>query len=69
VVGFDDVPLTRDLHPPLTTVHLPLEEIGEHGMRFLLDERAGVATVRVPARLLERASSGPVGGPRRRRPA
>jgi len=33
VVGFDDIELTRDLRPTLTTVHLPLEEIGEHGMR------------------------------------
>jgi LacI family transcriptional regulator len=60
VVGFDDVPLTRDLDPPLTTVHLPLEEIGAHGMRFLLgDDPVGVRTVRIPARLVQRVSSGP----------
>jgi LacI family transcriptional regulator len=69
VVGFDDVPLTRDLHPPLTTVHLPLEEIGERGMRYLLGARAGADTVRVPGVLLERASSGPVNGARQRRSA
>jgi LacI family transcriptional regulator, galactose operon repressor len=59
VVGFDDVPLTRDLHPPLTTVHLPLDEIGELGMRFLIEDRAALSTVRVPATLVRRASSGP----------
>jgi LacI family transcriptional regulator len=60
VVGFDDITLTEDVQPPLTTVHLPLEEIGEYGMRFLLDEqRGGIRTIRVPARLVERASSGP----------
>jgi LacI family transcriptional regulator len=60
VVGFDDIPLTRDVRPALTTIHLPLEEMGEHGMRFLLDEhRAGVRTVRVPAHLVARDSSGP----------
>ncbi len=60
VVGFDDVALTAEVQPPLTTVHLPLEEIGEHGMRFLLDKRrAGIRTIRIPARLVERASSGP----------
>jgi LacI family transcriptional regulator len=65
VVGFDDVPLTEDLH--LSTVHLPLEEIGAHGMRLLLGERLPMPrTVRVPARLVERASSAPVR--RRRRP-
>ena len=39
VVGYDDIALTRDLRPALTTVHLPLEEIGEHGMRLLLSDR------------------------------
>jgi LacI family transcriptional regulator len=58
VVGFDDVPLTRDVQPALTTVHLPLEEIGEHGMRLLLGDESG--TVRVPATLVARGSSGPV---------
>jgi LacI family transcriptional regulator len=60
VVGYDDIPLTEDLQPPLTTVHLPLGEIGAHGMRLLLGERPpGVRTIRVPARLVPRASSGP----------
>jgi LacI family transcriptional regulator len=58
VVGYDDVPLTRDLVPALTTVHLPLEEIGEQGMRLLLG--SGTESVRVPATLLARESSGPV---------
>ena len=57
LVGYDDIPLTRDTYPALTTVHLPLEEIGEHGMRLLLHELDG--PVRVPARLVERGSSGP----------
>jgi LacI family transcriptional regulator len=69
VVGFDDVALTRDLCPSLTTVHLPLEEIGEQGMRLLLGDRPVAArTVRVPARLVERESSGPAPVSRRPRP-
>ena len=66
VVGFDDVPLTRDLQPPLTTVHLPLEEIGAQGMRFLIAERMGASTLRVPAQIVERASSGPAAAVRSR---
>jgi LacI family transcriptional regulator len=72
VVGFDDIPLTRDLHPSLTSVHLPLEEIGEHGMRFVLSGgEVGARTLRVPARLVARESSGPapVRSGRRRRSA
>jgi LacI family transcriptional regulator len=60
VVGFDDIALTTDVQPALTTVHLPLEEIGQHGMRLLLDEQSsGLRTVRIPARLVARGSSGP----------
>ena len=60
VVGFDDIALTTDVQPTLTTVHLPLEEIGQHGMRLLLDEQSsGLRTVRIPARLIARGSSGP----------
>jgi LacI family transcriptional regulator len=65
VVGFDDVAATQDLSPPLTTVHLPLEGIGEQGMRLLLDDdRVGVRTVRVPARLVARGSTGPAPKPK-----
>ncbi len=67
VVGFDDIALTRDVRPALSTVHLPLEEIGEHGMRFLLDEPGtGIRTARVPARMVARDSSGPAPKTRRR---
>lgn len=60
VVGFDDIAFTSDLQPTLTTVHLPLEEIGQHGMRLLLDDSStGPRTVRIPARLVARASTGP----------
>lgn len=60
LVGYDDIPAATDVTPTLTTVHLPLSEIGAHGMALLLDEdRAGIRTVRIPARLVERDSTGP----------
>ena len=38
VIGFDDLPQAADLHPALTTVRLPLEEIGERAMRLILED-------------------------------
>jgi LacI family transcriptional regulator len=36
IIGFDDVPLAGDLNPPLTTVHLPHEELGRTAVRMAL---------------------------------
>lgn len=61
VIGFDDLPQAADLHPALTTVRLPLEEIGERALRLILEEEPGLAprAVPVPATLVVRASTGP----------
>ncbi|MFF0519278.1 LacI family DNA-binding transcriptional regulator [Actinomadura nitritigenes] len=40
LAGFDDIPIVRDLAPPLTTVALPLEAMGEHVMGLALREPA-----------------------------
>lgn len=37
VTGFDDIPTLRDYFPALTTVHLPLEELGESAAKLALD--------------------------------
>jgi LacI family transcriptional regulator len=37
VIGFDDMPIARDLTPALTTVRLPLTEIGATAMRLALE--------------------------------
>lgn len=61
VIGFDDLPQAADLHPALTTVRLPLEEIGERALRLILEEEPGDAPRAVPvaATLVVRASTGP----------
>jgi LacI family transcriptional regulator len=38
VAGFDDVPTVRDVTPPLTTVRVPLEEIGRRALRLALGD-------------------------------
>jgi len=37
VVGFDNLPYTANLNPPLTTIHHPLREIGAIAAKRLLD--------------------------------
>jgi LacI family transcriptional regulator len=36
VVGYDDIPLALDVYPPLTTVHVPTEELGRAAVRLAL---------------------------------
>ncbi|GAA1961294.1 LacI family DNA-binding transcriptional regulator [Agromyces allii] len=38
VAGFDDIPTVRDVTPALTTVRLPLEEIGRRALQLALGE-------------------------------
>ena len=37
VVGFDDISIARDLTPPLTTVAVPMNEMGRRAMRLILE--------------------------------
>nr|WP_218908822.1 LacI family DNA-binding transcriptional regulator [Nocardiopsis sinuspersici] len=61
VAGFDDIPTLRDLTPALTTVRLPLEEMGERAAVLALDGEPGdqprVVTVR--GEVVERESTAP----------
>ncbi|MFD6948594.1 LacI family transcriptional regulator [Nocardiopsis sp. TSRI0078] len=61
VAGFDDIPTLRDLTPALTTVRLPLEEMGERAAMLALDgepeDRPRVITVR--GEVVERESTAP----------
>ncbi len=64
-VSFDDVYWAGLLHPPLTTVSQPLEEIGRTAIELLLDRVEGRVTgapreIRLPGRLLVRGSTAAV---------
>lgn len=37
LVGFDDVPFSRYMEPPLTTIHLPTEELARRSSELLFD--------------------------------
>ena len=64
VVGFNDIEFAQDANPPLTTVHVPMLEMGAEAARTLLDAIEARSqqqlTVRVPVSLMVRGSTGPV---------
>ncbi|MFE3547952.1 LacI family DNA-binding transcriptional regulator [Streptomyces kronopolitis] len=61
VIGFNDAPAASQAAPGLTSVHLPLEEMGDRGMRMLVGLRGGAeaALDPLPVTLVERESTGP----------
>jgi LacI family transcriptional regulator len=63
VIGFDDIPLARQVSPPLTTVRQPILELAQLACRVLVDAMAGRAPARLhhelPTELVIRESTGP----------
>ncbi len=59
LVGFDDIPLARYVHPSLTTMRVNIAELGRRALRALLDPAAAANddSAFVP-KLIVRASSG-----------
>ncbi|MFC5289698.1 LacI family DNA-binding transcriptional regulator [Actinokineospora guangxiensis] len=59
LAGFDDISVVRDLTPALTTVSLPLEELGEHAMNLAIRADRGKRSrvVRVNGEVVLRAST------------
>ncbi|WP_159606831.1 LacI family DNA-binding transcriptional regulator [Agromyces humi] len=57
VAGFDDVPTVRDVTPPLTTVRVPLEEIGRRALRLALGDEDLAAEGAVATEVVLREST------------
>lgn len=66
VAGFDDIPIARHVNPPLTSVHVPIAELGERATEKLIDSLShGNRHVRrqdvLGTTLVIRSSCGPAG--------
>ena len=62
VAGFDDLPVARDVTPALTTIRVPMVEMGRQSMRLALrDSNSPHELVRLETDLVVRQS---VAGPR-----
>lgn len=61
LAGFDDLPVARDMCPPLTTVSVPMVEIGRRCMELAFAEPAPeIRVVRLPTQLVLRGSVQPI---------
>ena len=56
VVGFDDMPIARDVTPRLTTVRLPLVEIGARAITLALEPPTIPPVEEAPAEVIHRES-------------
>ncbi len=64
VMGMDDLPLAGFQNPPLTTMHIPMREIGTASLDLLLDDLGGTdfpaRRVELACHVVKRHSTGPV---------
>lgn len=67
LIGINDMETVRYLDPMLTTVHIPLEEMGRMGVKLLIDRMSGGHTLpvkmEIPNALVCRESCGPAAKP------
>lgn len=62
LIGFDDIDLSEDADPPLTTIHQDVQALSQGAIARLLQLIAGeeqLAPLIVPTQLIVRASTGP----------
>lgn len=57
LAGFDDIPTLRDVHPPLTTVRLPLAAMGRTAANLVLDDAPTVRVVPIAGEVVLREST------------
>ena len=65
ITGFDDISLAEHAHPPLTTIHQPVQAIGQRACRMLIKiirhEPLPEQQILLQPTLVVRKSSGPAG--------
>jgi DNA-binding LacI/PurR family transcriptional regulator len=59
VVGFDDIPMAREVSPPLTTVRQPLVDKGRIAAELLFGRRSAAAPIVLPTELIVRGTTAP----------
>ncbi len=61
IIGFDDIPQAAQVHPPLTTIRQPLEEMGHRAAQMLLEiiehPEQAAEKIELPTELVMREST------------
>jgi LacI family transcriptional regulator len=64
VIGFDDIPMSEQFHPALTTIRQPFQQMARSAVNTLLAQIAGIGAasqrITLPAELVVRDSTGQV---------
>lgn len=67
VIGMDDLPQAAFYNPPLTSIHIPMHEIGSVALDLLLDNVSGggdpARRIELACHIVERQSTAPMGRP------
>ena len=62
-MGYDDMPLSAYFYPPLTTMAQPMDKIGRHASRLLIEQieqpNKPLEQIKIKPKLVERASCAP----------
>ena len=60
IIGFDDIPAAAHMHPPLSTVRQPLEEMGRSAatllLKYIANPLADIKRIELPTKLIIRES-------------
>jgi len=59
LAGFDDIATLRDVHPPLTTVRLPLKRMGEMAASLILSPATSPASSQATSWAIDAAQDAP----------
>ena len=62
IIGFDDLDLAKEFPPGLTTIHAPLEEMGQLTAKYLIEgakAEGDAPHIELPTELVVRGSTGP----------
>jgi len=62
LAGFDDIPIAADVTPALTTVHVPMEQLGAQALLLALAHEDALRVIHVATEMVLRDSVGPPPG-------